>query len=120
MPISNIAVYVSYTISKCYNFCTRDFLCGHVARGAFFINRQHQKLPWEALSELRPAGRVETGKVAEQRVRVCDSAGNGYTFRQIRLELDEPTRDGEQVIYLLTNLPRQVGSVENLGIIPIF
>lgn len=97
------------------NFCTRDFLCGHVVRGAFFISRQHQQLPWEALSELRPAGRVETGKVAEQRVRVCDSAGNGYTFRRIRLELDEPTRDGEQVIYLLTNLPRQVASAKTIA-----
>jgi hypothetical protein len=97
------------------NFCTRDFLCGHVVRGAFFISRQHQQLPLEALSELRPAGRVETGKVAEQRVRVCDSAGNGYTFRRIRLELDEPTRDGEQVIYLLTNLPRQVASAKTIA-----
>jgi hypothetical protein len=86
-----------------------------VVRGAFFISRQHQQLPWEALSELRPAGRVETGKVAEQRVRVCDSAGNGYTFRRIRLELDEPTRDGEQVIYLLTNLPRQVASAKTIA-----
>jgi hypothetical protein len=101
------------------NFCTRDFLCGHVVRGAFFISRQHQQLPWEALSELRPAGRVETGKVAEQRVRVCDSAGNGYTFRRIRLELDEPTRDGEQVIYLLTNLPRQVASASPFKVFQI-
>ena len=97
------------------NFCTRDFLCGHVARGAFFISRQHQKLPWEALSELRPAGRVEPGKVAEQQVRVCDSAGKGYTFRRIRLELDEPTRDGERVIYLLTNLPRQAARAKAIA-----
>lgn len=97
------------------NFCTRDFLCGHVVGGAFFISRQHQQLPLEALGELRPAGRVETGKVAEQRVRVCDSAGNGYTFRRIRLELDEPTRDGEQVIYLLTTLPRQVASAKTIA-----
>jgi hypothetical protein len=97
------------------NFCTRDFLCGHLVRGAFFISRQHQQLPLEALGELRPAGRVETGKVAEQRVRVCDSAGNGYTFRRIRLELDEPTRDGEQVIYLLTNLPRQLASAKTIA-----
>src|ERR671918_374926 len=82
------------------NFCTRDFLCGHVVRGAFFISRQHQQLPWEALSELRPAGRVEAGKVAEQRVR---------------LELDEPTRDGEQVIYLLTNLPRQAARAKAIA-----
>ena len=97
------------------NFCTRDFLCGHVARGAFFLSRQHQKLPWEALSELRPAGRVETGQVAEQQVRVCDSAGKGYTFRRIRLELDEPTRDGERVIYLLTNLPRQAARAKAIA-----
>ena len=97
------------------NFCTRDFLCWHVARGAFFITRQHQKLPWEALSDLRPAGRVETGKVAEQQFQVCDQAGNWYTVRRIRLELDEPTLEGEQVIYLLTNLPRKVASAKAIA-----
>jgi hypothetical protein len=53
--------------------------------------------------------------MAEQRVRVCDQAGNGYTFRWIRLELDEPTRDGEQVIYLLTNLPRQAARAKAIA-----
>jgi hypothetical protein len=37
------------------NFCTRDFLCGIAARGAFFITREHQKLSREVLSTLGPA-----------------------------------------------------------------
>jgi IS4 transposase len=97
------------------NFCTRDFLCGIAARESFFITREHQKLSWEALSRFGPARRIETGKVAEQRVCVRDRAGNAYTFRRIRLELDEPRRDGEWVIYILTNLPRQAASAKTVA-----
>jgi IS4 transposase len=97
------------------NFCTRDFLCGIAARGAFFITREHQKLSREVLSTLGPARRIETGKVAEHHVRVRDHEGNAYTFRRIRLELDEPTRDGEWVIYILTNLPRQAASAKTVA-----
>jgi len=97
------------------NFCTREFLCGHVSRGAFFISRQHQQLPCEALSPWRAAGRVETGKVAEQQVRVVDLDGQAHTFRRIRLTLTEPTRNGEQVIYLLTNLPLKAASAKKIA-----
>ena len=97
------------------NFWTRAFLSGHGARGAFFISRQHQKLPFEALTAWRSAGRIETGRVAEQPIRVDDLQGQRYIFRRIRLELDEPTCDGEQVIYLLTNLPRQAASTKAIA-----
>lgn len=97
------------------NFCTREFLCGHAERGAFFISRQHQQLPFEELTPWRSAGRVETGKVAEQQVQVRDLQGHAYRFRRIRLELDEPTRDGERVLYVLTNLPRQAASAKTIA-----
>jgi hypothetical protein len=55
------------------NFCTRSFLSGLHARGAYFIIRQHGTLPWEALGRgLRPAGKGPTGAILEQRVRVID------------------------------------------------
>ena len=97
------------------NFCTRDFLCAHVSRGAFFISRQHQQLPYEVLSPWRAAGRVETGKVAEQQVRVLDLEGQAHTFRRIRLTLKEPTRNGERVIYLLTNLADNAASAKKIA-----
>ena len=97
------------------NFCTREFLGGHVRQGAFFLSRQHQQLPFTELSPWRPAGRVETGRVAEQQVQVCDLDGTAYRVRRIRLELEEPTRDGELVLYLLTNLPRQAASAKAIA-----
>ena len=87
------------------NFCTRDFLCGLDQRGAGFIIREHQGLPFEILSALRPLGRVETGKIAEQRVRVVDGQGVAHTFRRVRIKLDHATREGVTLLYILTNLP---------------
>jgi IS4 transposase len=97
------------------NFCTREFLCGHVEREAFFISRQHQKLPFEEFSAFRSAGRVETGKVAEQKIRVDDLQGQSHSFRRIRIELDEPTRDGDRVIYILTNLAAKAASAKTIA-----
>jgi hypothetical protein len=61
------------------NFCTRDFLAGLVRQGAFFVIREHQSFPVERVGPLGAERAVETGSVAEQRVR---------------LFLTEPTRDG--------------------------
>jgi IS4 transposase len=91
------------------NFCTRDFLCDLDQRGAGFVIREHQGLPFEILTPLRPLGRVETGKIAEQRVRVVDGQGVAHEFRRLRLKLDHATRDGATLLYILTNVPaRQV------------
>ena len=57
------------------NFYTREFLCTLDARGARCVIRQHQGLPVESVTSLRPLGRVETGKVAEPRVDVVDAQG---------------------------------------------
>ena len=97
------------------NFCTRECLGEIAARGAFFVTRQHQNLPFEMLNALCSAGRIETGKVAEQRVRVIDTKGEAHRFRRIRVELDQSTRDGDRVIYILTNLPRKVASAKTVA-----
>ena len=68
------------------NFCTRDFLCDIEKRGANFIIRQHRGLPFEIRTPLRPLGRMETGQVAEQRVRVVDGQGVAHTFRRLRIK----------------------------------
>lgn len=60
------------------NFCTRDFLHGISARGAYFICRQHQGLPWEADGEERFVGRGDSGAIDEQWVRVSDSDDKPY------------------------------------------
>jgi hypothetical protein len=39
------------------------------------------------VSALRACGRVETGHLAEQRVRVMDAQGKAHVFRRLRLKL---------------------------------
>src|ERR1043166_3379331 len=97
------------------NFCTCAFLCGIDSRGAGFITRQHAGLPFEVLTTLRPVGRIETGQVAEQRVQVWDAQGQAHLFRRIRVKLDQATRDGDRVLYILTNLPLRKASAKRVA-----
>jgi IS4 transposase len=86
------------------NFCTLGFLFGVAQRGGFVLVREHRGLPWQALSELRYAGRTDTGRVYEQEVQVTDESGNTRKVRRIVIRLDEPTRDGEPEVVLLSNV----------------
>ena len=70
------------------NFCPCAFLCEMDRRGAGFITRQHEGLPFEVVNTLRSVGRIETGHVAEQRVQVWDAQGDVHLFRRIRVKLD--------------------------------
>ena len=92
------------------NFCTRAFLTEIDARGGFFVIREHQGLPCEMISSLHSCGRTPTGQLAEQRVRVVDEQGHTHVFRRLRINLNHATRDGDTLLYILTNLPRQVSA----------
>ena len=97
------------------NFCTCAFLCEIDTRGAGFITRQHEGLPFEPVNVLRSVGRIETGHVAEQRVQVWDAQGGTHLFRRIRVKLDQATRDGDRVLYILTNLPLRKASAKRVA-----
>jgi IS4 transposase len=97
------------------NFCTREFLCDIDARGASCVLREHRGLPCEILSPLRRLGRVETGHIAEQRVRVVDAQGGGHVCRRLRLKLNHATRDGATLLYILTNLPARSVSAKRVA-----
>jgi hypothetical protein len=86
------------------NFCTLSLLCGIDARAAGFVIRQHGRLQGRLLGERRLIGRCETGDVYEQRIEV-DRQGQVSTWRRVSVALDVPTRDGDQEIHILTNLP---------------
>ena len=92
------------------NFCTRAFLTETHRRGGFFVIREHQGLPFEMVTLLRPCGRIPTGQLAQQRVCVVDEHGDKHVFRRLRITLNEPTRDGATILYILTNLPLQVSA----------
>jgi hypothetical protein len=97
------------------NFCPCAFLCEMDRRGAGFITRQHEGLPFEVVNTLRSVGRIETGHVAEQRVQVWDAQGDVHLFRRIRVKLDQATRDGDRVLYILTNLPLRKASAKRVA-----
>ena len=92
------------------NFCTRELLAALNGRGAFCVIREHQGLPFEIVSSLGVEHRLATGRVAEQRIRFVDTNGQLYRGRRLRLKLNEATRDGETLLYILTNVPRQTAS----------
>src|SRR5580704_14071357 len=94
------------------NFCTVGWLRGVVVqRKAHVLVREHQGLPWTAVDELRYVGRVETGEVWEQTViltpeqgTVTKEDGTVLQLRRIVIKLDQPTRDGEMELAVLTDL----------------
>jgi hypothetical protein len=94
------------------NFCTTEFVFGIRQRQAYFIVRQHAaNLHWEELSAWTFCGRCATGEVYEQSVRLWTEDGREMICRRIKLKLDQPTRDGDSELYLLTNLPKTVKAV---------
>src|SRR5512135_2962391 len=92
------------------NFCTTGFVFGVADRGGCFLVRQHKSTRHiEELTALVDRGRVATGAVREQTLRLTEIADDGtrrtMEVRRIHLTLDKPTRKKETELALLTNLP---------------
>ena len=88
------------------NFCTTDFLFGIAGRGGSFVIRQHAStLRWTFVGKRRACGRIDTGKVFEQTIRATNDAGEILFLRRVTVLLDQPTRDGETELHILTNVP---------------
>jgi Transposase DDE domain len=93
------------------NFCTTGFLFGVAKRSGSFVIRQHAAtLSWERESEWVSAGRTDTGALTEQTIWLTGPGGADVAVRRVRLTLDNPTRDGDGVIEVLTNLPAEVAT----------
>jgi hypothetical protein len=91
------------------NFCVRSLLFRIMAAPAFFLVRWHRStLPFRATSRLHRRGRCRSGEIIEQTIEITDDEGVDHPLRRIVLKLDEPTRDGETEIVLITNLPAEV------------
>ncbi|MDR3634597.1 MAG: transposase [Isosphaeraceae bacterium] len=93
------------------NFCVRTFLLRIHREDAFFLVRRHAStLPFEPIEEPRSVGRCASGEIFEQPILIEDPNCEGHTYRlrRIALRLDQPTREGETDIVLITNLPREV------------
>lgn len=90
------------------NFCTTGFLFGIAGRNGYFVIRRHAAtLSWERESDWVAAGRTDTGTLSEQTIWLTEPDGAELAVRRVRLTLDHPTRDGDGVIEVLTNLPAE-------------
>jgi hypothetical protein len=97
------------------NFCVRALLFRMLRAGAFFLVRRHEStLPFEPIGASRPAGRCESGAAFEQAIWVDDpeQEGRRHRLRRVVLVLDQPTRDGDTEIVLITNLPETISAVQ--------
>jgi IS4 transposase len=99
------------------NFCTTGFLFGIARRKAFFVVRQHAStLHWEFAGKRRACGRIDTGKVFEQKVRLRNPDTDEVVFaRRITVVLDKPTRDGDAEIHILSNLPAKDAKAKTIA-----
>lgn len=92
------------------NFCTIKFLFGIVAQQGDFVIPQHQCLPWHPIDDFRPVGRIDSGQVFEQTILLSDDDGQLLRVRRVKVQLEQPTRDADWEIFILTNLPSEVAS----------
>jgi hypothetical protein len=98
------------------NFCTLGFLFGIAGRQGYFAVRQHQNLPWEAVTEPEFAGVSDDVEVWEQKIRLDNPAtGETLIVRRLELRLPTPTRDGDRVIHVLTNLAAWAASASTVA-----
>ncbi len=98
------------------NFCTLGFLLGIRSRGAKFLVRQHANLPGRLRGRLKYKGRIKTGRVYEQSMEITDpKTGSTVTVRRITAKLNQPTRDGDTEIHILTNLPRNAADARKVA-----
>lgn len=86
------------------NFCTLKFLYAINARGAKFVIRQHHQLVGRVIGPRRFIGKTESGRVYEQLLELPDYEGRTLTVRRIEVELNQPTRDGDRLLLILTDL----------------
>jgi Transposase DDE domain len=96
------------------NFHTQRFLLDIAAASGSFVIRQHKSIPCQLRGVRRAKGRCETGQLYEQQAAtVLDE--RTLKMRRITIVLDEPTRDGDTEIHVLTNLPVKDASAKQVA-----
>jgi hypothetical protein len=88
------------------HFCITKFLLDVADKQSCFVIRQHGRLHGQLQGKRRKIDRIETGEVFQQKLRITDKeSGRTLTLRRITIELDEPTRDGDTELHILSNVP---------------
>ena len=89
------------------HYCITSFLEKIAIASGFFVIRQHGRLKGVLLGKRKRIGRIDSGVVYEQPMKLSDQT-DAMEVRRITVELDEPTRDGDREIHILSNLPTKV------------
>lgn len=88
-------------------FCAATVMDRINAQKARFVIRHNASVGLHVVNERRSCGQTATGRVYESRVRYAQTK---RVLRCVEVELDVPTRNGEKVIQLLTDVPLKVAS----------
>jgi Transposase DDE domain len=98
-------------------YCISEFLFEIQAKGACFIVRQHQgHLRWELKGRRRSRGRTATELLSEQEAElVFPQTEEVMRVRRVTIKLAQPTRDGDQELHLLTNLPEKAADAAQVA-----
>lgn len=121
------------------NFCTIGFLTAIHQRSGFFVIRQfvirqHGSLKGTLIGKRRRCGTDNTGTVYEQRISINGRRHSNNSrritnknrritinddpdmpaVRRITVVLNEPTRDGETELHILSNVPTEDASAKEL------
>ena len=89
------------------HYCIVAFFEKIAAAAGYFVIRQHGRLKGELLGKRTRLGEIETGVVYEQAMKLS-RRDDAMIVRRITVELYASTRDGEQEIHILSNLPARV------------
>jgi len=98
------------------NFCVRHWLQRIAAQPAYFVVREHEQTPFTPLAPMQDRGATATGEVAEQPIQVIGADGRPVVWRRIQVLLHQPTRDGDDRVYIWTNLPASVTATTVAGV----
>ncbi|MBE9048781.1 transposase [Pleurocapsales cyanobacterium LEGE 10410] len=96
------------------NFCTRQFLSGIAQKGSYFIIRQHKSLPIKEISPLEEIGITKTGRVFEQKIQIAKD-NTSLNLRRVVVQLNKPTRHGDEEVAILTHLPISVADAPTIA-----
>ena len=97
------------------HFCTLGLMFGMARRGAACVVRQHGQFAGELLGRATRQGTTRSGPVYEQPMLVRDHSGETMRVRRITIKLQEPTRDGDTVLHMLSNVPLPRASAAHLA-----
>jgi len=82
------------------------------SKACFLVRRHSQNIRLEVVGREKRVGETETGVVYEQAITIEDDFGGEFNARKVRIALNTPTRDKEDSLEMLTNLPRRVSATK--------